>query len=66
MVGPAPERHMPSKPGCEAGVIKDVTAGRPGIWRKEVKMRIPHGMEDSTYKSFSIWLMHAILHSLEN
>jgi hypothetical protein len=32
MVGPAPERQIPSRPGCEAGVIKDVTAGRPGIW----------------------------------
>jgi hypothetical protein len=64
---------MPSRPGCEAGVIKEVTAGRPGIWeRKKKKNRDQNENsqlakeEKSTHKRISIWLMHTILHSLEN
>ena len=34
MVGPAPERQIPSKPGCVSGVIWDVTSGKPGICKK--------------------------------
>lgn len=32
MVGPAPERQIPSSPGCEAGVTDASTSGRPGIY----------------------------------
>lgn len=39
MVGPAPERQMPSRPGCDSGVISEVTAGRPGIFRIRLKAR---------------------------
>lgn len=31
MVGPAPDKHMPSSPRCVAGVIWEVTSMRPGI-----------------------------------
>ena len=31
IVGPAPERQIPSNPGCVSGVILDVTSGKPGI-----------------------------------
>ena len=31
IVGPAPERQMPSKPGWVVGVMDEVTSGRPGI-----------------------------------
>jgi hypothetical protein len=36
MVGPAPERQIPRRPGCDWGVTDDRTRGRPGIlepWR---------------------------------
>jgi hypothetical protein len=32
MVGPAPERHIPSRPGWVVGVREDRMVGRPGIW----------------------------------
>jgi hypothetical protein len=31
IVGPAPDKQIPSKPGCVVGVIDEVTSGRPGI-----------------------------------
>jgi hypothetical protein len=31
IVGPAPERQIPSSPGCVFGVMDDVTSGKPGI-----------------------------------
>ena len=31
IVGPAPERQIPSRPGWVVGVMKEVTSGRPGI-----------------------------------
>ena len=31
IVGPAPDKHMPSNPECVAGVNCDVTSGNPGI-----------------------------------
>ena len=31
MVGPAPERQIPSSPGWVVGVMEEVTSGRPGI-----------------------------------
>lgn len=31
IVGPAPDRQIPSSPGCVDGVILDVTSGSPGI-----------------------------------
>ena len=31
IVGPAPDKHIPNRPGWVDGVIDDVTSGRPGI-----------------------------------
>ena len=31
IVGPAPERQIPSKPGCDFGEIDSMTSERPGI-----------------------------------
>ena len=31
IVGPAPERQIPSSPGWLVGVMEEVTSGRPGI-----------------------------------
>ena len=31
IVGPAPERQIPSSPGWVVGVMEEVTSGRPGI-----------------------------------
>jgi hypothetical protein len=31
MVGPAPERQMPRRPGCVDGEMEEVTSGKPGI-----------------------------------
>lgn len=34
MVGPAPERHMPNRPGCVFGVMEEVTSDNPGICQR--------------------------------
>lgn len=35
MVGPAPERHIPRRPGCDIGVTDARMSGSPGICRQE-------------------------------
>lgn len=31
IVGPAPDKHIPNRPGWVDGVMDDVTSGKPGI-----------------------------------
>jgi len=33
MVGPAPDKQIPRRPGCVEGVIDEVTSGKPGIYK---------------------------------
>jgi hypothetical protein len=68
IVGPAPERQIPSNPGCVSGVIFDVTSGKPGICaaRYAQMSSEPHGeMEEvKNYQFLTIGLVDAILHRL--
>jgi hypothetical protein len=35
MVGPAPDKHIPSSPGCDFGVTEARISGNPGIYALE-------------------------------
>lgn len=60
MVGPAPDKQMPSRPGCVEGVIDEVTSGKPGIWK--TALSVVDAIPESTDQSFSVRLMYSILH----
>ena len=43
MVGPAPERQIPSNPGCELGVTDAKISGNPGIYiNTQLEVWIPN------------------------
>lgn len=42
IVGPAPERQIPSSPGWVLGVMKEVTSDRPGIYIKKSGITMHH------------------------
>jgi hypothetical protein len=60
MVGPAPDKQIPSRPGWVIGVIAEVTSGRPGIWTQSQTQWIRKAM--FTHQGLSVWLMNAIFH----
>ena len=62
IVGPAPERQIPSRPGCVDGVMLLVTSGRPGIWG--MMSAGHHTAGSGTDQSLPVGLMDAILHRL--
>jgi hypothetical protein len=64
IVGPAPERQMPSRPGCDSGVMEDVTSERPGIC---AQARVSRGTRAAqvrwlAYEGFTVRLVYAVLH----
>lgn len=61
MVGPAPDKQIPSRPGCVEGVIDEVTSGKPGIWRTAFKYLVD-AIPESTDQCFSVRLMYSIFH----
>lgn len=64
MVGPAPDKQIPRRPGCVEGVIDEVTSGKPGIY-KQLKY-IVDDISESTNQRLSVRLMNSVLHSFVN
>jgi hypothetical protein len=63
MVGPAPDKQMPSRPGCVLGVKEERISGKAGICagsstRLDLELR--------THQMASVWLVQLVLHCLKD
>jgi hypothetical protein len=65
IVGPAPERHIPSSPGCVLGVMEEVTSGKPGIWDDWSK-DVRKSTWPSAYQTTPVWLVDTVFHGFIN
>ena len=69
IVGPAPDKQMPRRPGWLAGVILDVTSGKPGIYVPRIlvfliKVKGLLKWRGLTDQCFTVWLVDLIFHCL--
>src|SRR5882762_4457491 len=57
IVGPAPDKQIPSRPGWLDGVMFGVTSDRPGIWNEWVNI-CPHAANEHELGVFDMADVH--------